>query len=59
MRLNRRGGLLVRASAPLSIDVGSIPLWSRTDMAFTVSLLGAQNEKDSAENKTASLLSLS
>ena len=54
---------MVRASASQSVDWGSFPLSSHTKrllkMVFTASLLGAQQIRDSVENKPASLLVVS
>ena len=57
---HRRGGVVVRGSASQSVDLSSFPETSHTKrikkMVFTASLLGAQHNKDSVENKPASLL---
>ena len=59
----RRGGVVVRASASQSVDLGFISLvesYQKTlKMVFTASLLGAQHIRDSVENKPASLLVVS
>ena len=52
-------GLVVRASAGRAVDLGLVP--SRVipmtfKLVFTASLLDAQHEKDSVENKSARLL---
>ena len=53
-------GVVVRASASQSVDLGFIPKSSHTKrlqkMVFTASLLGAQHKKGGVENKPASLL---
>ena len=53
-------GVAVSASAPQLVDWGSLPKSSHTKkllkMLFTASLLGAQQNRDSVENKPASLL---
>ena len=61
---NRRDGVVVRASASQSVDLGFIfpcrviPKDFKK-MVFTASLLGAQQIRDSVENKPASLLVVS
>ena len=60
----RRDGVVVRASASQSVDLGFISLvesYLKTlkKMVFTASLLGAQQIRDSVENKPASLLVVS
>ena len=63
MLIHRRDGVVVRASASQSVDLGFIPLvksYQKTLMVFTASMLGAQHKKgDSLENKPASLLVVS
>ena len=48
-KINRRDGVVVRASASQSVDLGSLPKSSHTkrlqNMIFTASLLGAQHKK--------------
>ena len=60
---NRRDGVVVRASASLSADLGFIPLvesYQKTlKMVFTVSLLGARHLGEVVENKPASSLVVS
>ena len=61
---HRRDGVVVRASASQSVDLGFISLvesYLKTlkKMVFTASLLGAQQIRDSVENKPASLLVVS
>ena len=54
---------MVRASASQSVDLGftsQVESYQKTyKMVFTSSLLGAQQNRDSAENKPASLLVVS
>ena len=54
---------MVRASASQSVDLGftsQVESYQKTyKMVFTASLLGAQQNRDSAENKPASLLVVS
>ena len=60
----RRDGVVVRASASQSVDLGSFPKSSHTKrlqkMIFTASLLGAEHKKsNSVQKKPASLLVVS
>ena len=61
--LNRRDGVVVRASASQLVDLGFIPKSRHTKrpykMVFTAFLLKAQHIRDSVENKSASLLDVS
>ena len=60
MGVNRRGGVVVRASTSQSVDNGSIPLSSHTDnfeTAVTTSVLDTPNE--SVVKNPASLLVVS
>ena len=68
---NRRDGVVVRASASQSVDLGLVTIvgvfnicrveshQKTLKMVFTASLLGAQQNRDSVENKPASLLVVS
>ena len=60
---NRRDGVVVRMSASQSVDLGfisQVESYQKTlKMVFTASLLGAQQNRDSVENKPASLLVVS
>ena len=60
---DRRDGVVVRASALQSVDLGFVFQLGHAKrlqkMVFTASLLGAQHNRDSVENKPASLLVVS
>ena len=60
---HRRNGVGVGTSVSQSVDLGSFPKSSRTKrfqkMIFTASLLSAQHNRDSMENKPASFLVVS
>ena len=60
---NRRDGIVARAFASQSVDLGFISLVELYQksliVVFTVSLLGAKQNRDSVENKPASLLIVS
>ena len=60
---DRRDGVMVRASALQSVDLGFVFQLGHAKrlqkMVFTAFLLGAQHNRDSVENKPASLLVVS
>ena len=62
-RVNRRNGVVVRASALQLVDLGFISQdesYQKTSKkVFTASLLGAQHNRDNVENKPGSLLVVS
>ena len=62
-KTNRHDGKVVTASTSQSVDLGSFPKSSHTKrlqkMVFTASLLGTQHNRNSVENKPASLLVVS
>ena len=63
-QINRRDGVVVRASASQSVDLGFISQVESHQktfkkMVFTASLLGARHIRDSVENKPASFLVVS
>ena len=62
--MHKRDGVVVKASASQSVDLGFISL-SRVipkdfkKMVFTASLFGVQHKRDGVENKSTSLLVVS
>ena len=62
-KINWRDSIVVRASASQSVDLGfisQVESYQKTlKMVFIASLLGAQQNRDSVENKPASLLVVS
>ena len=59
---NWHDGVVVRASATKSVDLGFIKssyIKRPKKMVFTASLIGAQHNRDSVENKPVSLLVVS
>ena len=56
---NRRAGVVVRAFASQSVDLGFNPFVESYQMVFTPSLLGARHLGEVAENKPTSFLVVS